>query len=452
MSISRITTGRVRKWVTVSMILVLVASLIVWSLDRRTVPRRIRIAAGADRGLYHQVGSAIKESLEKRIVSSVEVLETLGSRDNFERLVAGDAELAIVQGGSVPLEDACVITPLFPEYVFVIARNNANIQEVWELAGRRVSLGARGSGNRASALKVLRHFGVDESEILGDSEVPFTALAHDESIDAAIVTAGIEHPMLRELLATNQFSIVPIRSAMAMELVHPFVLNVEIPQGLFGEHPSLPDKPIPTIAATAYLVCESGAPSDLVQAALESIHEESLRLKLPTLIPRQDVPRWTATKLHPTSQRYFHPEDEIGEMVAVMESVIATKELLFAFGAGIYLLWMRWRRLKEKEQMADIDRQKEHLDRLLTETLSIEKADLQSCSKEQLLDYLGKVTNIKLRALQEFTEEELRGNRAFSILLDQCSGLISKIQLQLVLTQSGLAKDAGSVKQEGMTP
>ena len=221
-----------------------------------------------------------------------------------------------------------------------------------------------------------------------------------------------------------------------MELVHPFLRNVEIPRGLFAEHPAVPSKPIPTIATTAYLVCRNDAPDDLVEAALASIHEESLRLRVPTLIARQEAPQWTSTRMHPVAKRYFNPADHIGTMANVMESLAATKELMFALGAGVYLIWMRWRRLKEKELQVTLDHQKEHLDRFLERTLKIERAQMETDDVDQLRGYLEDVTEIKLQALQELTEEELRGNQVFSIFLDQCSSLMAKIQLKILSHQS----------------
>lgn len=429
---AQVTTRRIRNWVTIGMTLVLIVSLFTWFFQRESVPRRIRIATGSRQGLYHKVGSTIKATLEKRFLSHVDVTETDGSAENFQSLLNGNTELAIVQGGSVPIEEVSVITPLFREYVFVIARKGTNIQSVWELAGRQVCLGRRGSGDRDAALTVLQHFGIAEDNLTGRNDISFEALENDDSLEAAIVTAGIEHPALHKLLSTNQFDLVPIRNAKAMELVHPFFRNVDIPRGLFAEHPSVPADPIPTIATTAYLVCRNDASSDLVHAVLGTIHEESLRLKVPTLIDRSDAPQWTATRMHPTAHRYFNPEDNIGAMVSVMESLVATKELLFAIGAGIYLLWMRWRRLKEKELDMLVHRQKERLDRFLMETLRIEKEQTQTNDIERLQGYLDSVTRIKLQALQELTEEDLRGNQEFSIFLDQCSHLIGRIQIKML--------------------
>lgn len=103
---TQITTGSVRKWVSLTMSLVLVVSLITWYWQRKTLPNRVRIATGSGQGLYFKVGSTIGDSLEKRIASSIEVVETDGARQNYDLLQSGDAEFAIVQGGSPDRQDS----------------------------------------------------------------------------------------------------------------------------------------------------------------------------------------------------------------------------------------------------------------------------------------------------------------------------------------------------------
>lgn len=431
----RVTSKRIRKWVTAVMIVTLIASLVGWLLQRHRTTGPIRIATGERGGLYYKVGKAIQDSLRERTGRETNVISTHGSQENYLQVSNGKAEFAIVQGGAVPIEKMSVVTPLFPELVFVIVRRNRSIEHISDLAGRRVALGPHGSGTRNSAEKILKHFDIDPSDLKG-TEAYFTALVEDTSLDAAIVTAGVEHPDLRRVLETAGFDLLPVHIAPALDMVHPFLRSVQIPRGLFTARPPIPPEPIPTIATTAFLVSRPEEPYDVVQAALETIHEESLRLKVPTLIPRQEAARWISTRLHPTAQLYFHPSDHLGFMANVMESLAATKELLFAFGAGAYLLWIRWRRLKEKESQELVRRQKERLDRFLEETLRLEAAQMRTRDSAKLSDYLDQVTQIKLKALREFTEEELRGDQSFSILLDQCASLIAKLQLKMLSQNS----------------
>ncbi len=432
---SPVSTRTIRNVASVIVLLLLVASLFVWYGDRNPLPRTIHIATGEEGGLYFKLANSIRESLQQRTKREIAIESTRGSEDNFERLTQSAADLAIIQGGTMPIEELSVVTPLYPELVFVIVRIGSDVEEIFDLVGKNVAIGRTGSGHRRSSMKVLEHFHVDPDD-LGMNDRYFKELLDEPALDAAIVTAGIEHPDLREVLATHQFDLLPIHSAPAIDLVHPFLRNMEIPRGLFAEHPPVPAEPIPTIATTAYLVTRNDAPDRLVEAALACIHEESLRLRVPTLVLRQEAHDWVFTRMHPVAQRYFIPEDNIGMMANVMESLAATKELLFAFGAGVYLLWIRWRRLKENELQRLISRQKEHLDRFLEETLRIEKSAMQTDETDKLREYIDEVTRIKLNALRQFTEEELRGDQSFTIFLDQCSSLINQIQMKLIAVSS----------------
>jgi hypothetical protein len=211
---------------------------------------------------------------------------------------------------------------------------------------------------------------------------------------------------------------------------------VEIPEGLYGNRESIPPEPIPTLATTAYLVARPDASRQLVRASLEAVHEESLRLKVPTLISRADASQWVSTRLHSTAHDYFHPADNMSWIKDIMESINATKELLVALGTGFYLLWLRWRRLKAREADEFLHEQKDRLDWFLQQTLQIEKSQMTCKQVQGLQDFLDEVTAIKLQALRELTEEGLRGDQAFSIFLDQCAGLRNKIQLKILSYQN----------------
>lgn len=162
---SKISASRIRSWVTLAMVLTLVVSLATWWWQRDTVPRTIRFATGIEGGMYDLLGSSIQGSLAKRTRSSIEVKSTNGSKENFNLLAGGEADLAIVQGDPDRIEEVSVITPLFREYLFVIARKDSGIETVGDLAGRKLCIGPRGSGSRAAALKLLEHFAISESTL-----------------------------------------------------------------------------------------------------------------------------------------------------------------------------------------------------------------------------------------------------------------------------------------------
>ena len=264
-------------------------------------------------------------------------------------------------------------------------------------------------------------------------ETYFAQMLDDARIDAAIVTTGAENPDLWRLLADGDFELLPIPNTAAIAMRDAYFQETTIPIGAFAHEPPQPTRELRTLTTTAFLVATADAPDALVEAALAAVHEDNLRVHAPTLIPRDEASRRVVDRLHPAARRYFHPGDQLGDVANALESVAAGKELIFALGAGCYLLWQRYRRLREKENEHMVRAQKEHLDTLLQETLKIEAQLMTETNPKRLQVLLEKVTRIKMKALQEFTDEQLRADSAFSILLDQCGLVMQGLREQIAM-------------------
>ena len=187
-----------------------------------------------------------------------------------------------------------------------------------------------------------------------------------------------------------------------------------------------------TVTTNAFLVARDSASREMIREILAVIHEGNLKMDVPTLISRDDVNSRISTQLHPAALEYFNPSDNIGWLREILESMNSAKELIVALGTGIYLVWRRWRQLKEEEIQEAFHKQRDRLDWFLSQTLLVEQEQMDTTDVDELQEYLDKVTTIKLQALQELTEAEMRSDQAFSIFLDQCAGLINKIQLKIL--------------------
>ena len=433
----RLRTNTLRKLFVGLLVLVIALSLGVWFLTRDRLPGRIVIATGEEGGLYYELGLELGRTIERQTGVPVAVVVTDGSGEN-RRLLSGEGtvvpDLAIVQAEFVAAADMDVgLAPLHPEMVYVIVRRDSDAEALHDLAGRSIALGSLGTGMRQTALDILEHYGVN-ADSLNDTETFFTELLDDDSkLEGAIVTAGLANSDLQRVLRTHYFRLIPVADSAAIEMKEPFLRHTLIPRGLFSEGPPVPNESIATLATPALLVARKNAPSSLIRTAVAAVYEQDLALSFPTLISPTEATSWVPFRMHPLSRSYYNPADRIGFLASVMESLAATKELLFALGAGAYLAWLRWRRITQKERDAKIQAQKDHLDTLLEKTVRIEREQIDTTDPKRLREFLDEVTRIKLRALQEFTEEELRGDRAFSIFLTQCSGLISRLQLNLLV-------------------
>jgi TRAP transporter TAXI family solute receptor len=430
-------SNQIHRWIAIFMVLVVLSSITIWYLTHDRVPGTALIATGMHGGVFNELGSELADAYSRVTdEGELKVLPTHGSLDNLTRLTNGTVDAALLQGGTFSAEKLSVIAPLYPEMVHVIVRRDRGIDRIEDLAGKKVVIGQIDSGMRRSALIVLEHYGLTDTIIDARDPVAgdpyFLTMKNDESLDAAIVTSGILSEDIVSLARTGDFKLLPITAAPALAAKQPYLYPMEIPVGLYTINPTMPAEPIMTIAMDAVLVTRADASPKFIRSLLVALYERGIALNFPNLVPYRDVFYKTPVPLHPQARMYFKPPDQLGLLTNVLESLAAFKELMLALMAGGWLLWDRYRRLQDEEKTRLLQEQKDHLDEFLEETLKIEEAQMDTTDPAALEEFHHDITRIKLKALQQFTDEDLRSDRAFIIFLTQCANLINKIQFKML--------------------
>jgi len=169
------------------------------------------IGTGELSGIYYPVGDAICRIVDQDLRTygvrcSPET--TPGSVYNIDAFRSGELEFAIVQSDvqfaayhgdgawtGEAFADLRSVFSLYPEPITVIARADAHIKELAELAGRRVNVGSQGSGVRATWDTIEAALGWDKQrrvrsvELREDASV---AALCSGAIDASLMIIG--HP------------------------------------------------------------------------------------------------------------------------------------------------------------------------------------------------------------------------------------------------------------------
>ena len=423
-----------------AMVVMFALSVSIWYVTLEKTPAHLKLMTGEAGGLYYQVVELLKDVWHKQTGADLEVVASSGTIANQKALVNHEADIAILQGGTVPLDGLSIIAPLYPELVHVIVRKESDIRSISDLKGKEIIIGLPHSGMQKSAIEILRYHGIEEDQFEA-RKTYFMDIDHDTSIEAAIVTAGMMNPDLVKLLNTGKFRLIPIEYAEAIAMQSPFFMQVLIPKALYGFGTVPTDVDCVTVATTSLLVARDDIHPVVTDHLLKCLFEDTLWIKLPTLYSMEEIRTWSRLRLHPRARQFFHPSDRIGYMANVMETLAAFKELAFALFAGLYLLWDQWKRIKEKDAERRMLMEKDKLDALLTKTVTIERSQMESNNIVELRAMLDRVTRIKLKALDELTHESLRGDRIFLIFLTQCANLINKIQAkitQLNIEEAGL--------------
>ncbi len=250
--------------------------------------------------MYNMVASHLAKRLEKLSGSHPIVVSTEGSDENLTRLLVGQVELAMLQESSVSSPKISVVAPLYYETLHLLVRANRNIDSVSGLRGRAVSIGPVHSGTRNAARLILRQFQLEESDIVAREE-EYSSLDQSKDVDAAFVMIKTGVPTIGNLLNSRQWKLIPIDRSLEISLDEPAFRATEIlpsdyPQGGL-------ERPIASLATTAFLAARSDAPSRLIEVALQSLYEDGTAI--PGILSADRAAHWKGLPWHPAARAFF---------------------------------------------------------------------------------------------------------------------------------------------------
>ena len=139
--------------------------------------------------------------------------------------------------GQEPMGDLRAIAALYPEHIHVVARADAGIETVADLAGMRVSLDEPGSGTYVDALIILEAFGLTEDDVDAEYLKPGPAgdAMRNGQLDAYFIVAGYPTGAVAELASALDIALVPIAGPEAAAVIdeYGFFSADPIPAGTY---------------------------------------------------------------------------------------------------------------------------------------------------------------------------------------------------------------------------
>ena len=201
------------------------------------------------------------------------------------------------------------IATLFPEDVLVIAARSSGIRTLLDLKGKRVSIGAPGSGTLVAARAVL-----DAARLTARvriSNEPADAAGQrlaEGKLDAFFFVGGAPVPLVQNLASRGLAVLVPIDGTARRKLLaqtRGFV-ETSIPAGQYAGQAR-----IETLATHAVFIVNASVPADIVFGITRSLFNPANRQMLAASHPSAGAIRLeTATSgltapLHPAAARFY---------------------------------------------------------------------------------------------------------------------------------------------------
>ena len=279
----------------------------------------ISILTGGTQGTYYPLGGTFADLItsETGVKTTAEVSQA--SAANMTALEAGEGEVAFVQtdiafyatNGTLmfdgqKIESVSALGALYPETVQLVTLADSGIKSFEDLKGKKVSVGAPGSGTFANAEQLLEIHGLTMDDIqaqnldFGES----TDGIQSGQIDAAFITAGYPTGAVEALNATNGVYIVPVEAAKAEELIakYPYYAVDKIPAGTYGL-----EADIPAVSVGAMLAVKKDLSEDLVYAMTKAIYDNTDKISHAkgAFIKAETGLDGIGIEVHPGAQRYF---------------------------------------------------------------------------------------------------------------------------------------------------
>jgi uncharacterized protein len=284
---------------------------------------QLSIATGGTGGVYYPMGGGLAEVINKHVEGYSATAEVTGaSVENMGLIATGDADLALAladtvaqsytgtgrfEGQQLPMVRG--LASMYANMIQIVALEGSGITSLEDLKGKRVSIGAPGSGTEVNAEAILTANGISYDDI-EEQRLNFNetadALANGD-IDAGFWSVGAPTSSILNLSTTNDIVLLALSDdeiAKAREADATFA-QTTLPGGSYTGV----DEDMTVLGIPNVLVVSSEMSDDLAYEITKAIFENVAELQAVHPAANETTVDFTMTAtpvpLHPGAIRYY---------------------------------------------------------------------------------------------------------------------------------------------------
>ncbi|KMN39312.1 TAXI family TRAP transporter solute-binding subunit [Lysinibacillus capsici] len=283
-------------------------------------PKFLSLLTGGTQGTYYALGGTFADLIttDTGIKTTAEVSQA--SAANMTALQEGKGEIAFVQTDIAyyategklmfdgnKIDTISALGALYPETVQLVTTEASGIKTYADLKGKKVSVGAPGSGTYANAEQLLEINGLTMDDIkaqnldFGES----TDGLQSGQIDAAFITAGTPTGAVEALNATTKVNIIGLDAGKADEIIakYPYYAKDTVKAGTYGIA-----NDVETVSVLAMLAVKKDLPEDVVYSMTKAIYDNTGKISHAKgeFIKAETGLDGISIDIHPGAQKYFN--------------------------------------------------------------------------------------------------------------------------------------------------
>ena len=308
--------GWTRRWVVAAGLVTAAggaAGLGLWNRNDNSPRGTIVIGSGPPGAVFHPVAEDLAGAVRARAPQvRVEVLVTRASVDNLHRLAAGSVGFGFVSLDSAGDDDGVrsgrvlAVARLYDSLLHLIVLRGSRVRAVTDLQGRRVAIGADGSGTEFTATRLLGMMGVRLGAALQLSQEPAMKALESGAVEAAFTLSGTPTPAVTKTASRRALRLIPLEDSFgALDGVAPGTYTLtSVPERTYSGVEA-----VATVAVANLLLVRSDAPEWQVRLVITAVLDAtSRRFWTHPESQRMDVKMAIATgavRLHPVVRQWL---------------------------------------------------------------------------------------------------------------------------------------------------
>ena len=300
----------------------IVAAMILVFAGAASAATFINIGTGSTGGTYYPVGAGMAKVWTNAIPGmKANAQSTGGTAQNLALLGKGEAEVIFADGlyffayeGKGMFEGKAMkrlrgLVPLYAEPIHFLVARGSKIKTIQDLKGKRVSVGAVGSGTEITVRAILKLAGLDPDKDIKPENLGLSDTAGafaDKNIDAALTVGALGIAGVVEIttLGTAEFRDMPADIIKKLGKELPYYLPFDIPANTYKGQ----TKPVKAMASWNVLITSTEVSNDDAYKMTKALYEHkqdilNISTKLASMSPENL--KYIQVPLHTGAMKYY---------------------------------------------------------------------------------------------------------------------------------------------------
>jgi len=282
----------------------------------------IVVSSGSPGGVYFPLGAGIAKIISDKVPGVFAQSEsTAASVENCRLVGRGESEMGMAMGNVAydayvgqgafdndkqPLRALFSMYPA-PQHLVVLERSPINSLE--DLAGKKVSVDAAGSGCEVTSYIILEAAGIKDSvNTVNYSQQEAAEALKDGIVDAVFYNFAYPAAVVEEISSTHSIRLIPLENTLLDKVIanYPYFTKGTIPGNSYSKVPG--DTRV--LMVSNVMVCHENMDPGMAYEIVKAIYDEDSLAQLIGIhsIARQFSPEMgadTPIPLHPGAERFF---------------------------------------------------------------------------------------------------------------------------------------------------